>query len=595
MEIQLHSITKSYKEPVIKDLSYTFETGKLYVIKGVSGCGKTTLLNLIGGIDSASSGTVENNFDVKLSQHTGYIFQNSMLISGITVSDNLLLIKNDSKEIWRLSRMLGVEDLLSKDPSQISGGERQRIAIVRALMQSPRLLLADEPTASLDDENSRHIAEILAKLKSAERILIVATHEHYFDDYADEIVHLNYGVIEKVEQKTPVLLSSEEREVRSAPRGKKRLSAFRFALKRNPRLLRSGGIFLMALVFLALMVLLAVKENFSDMYVQSIRTQYCWDLVSLDSRIFDWLSCKDRLDVYDKYTAKEGDYVAFHLLDEKDSVLALEGMLKEGRFPKNEHEILVNGPFVTGYFGENFSAASAIGQKVVFKGVEFTVSGVVRDGDDEKFKTMLSEDIYYPSMKDFNDSKLLFISYDVLKTIGDKDEGTVFILCVCDGLYEDEEVQEELLVNSGSTGGSLGTYYKLYGLRNRLNYFTYVFLAVFFAVYIMFCIFMTTIVQTELFYRKKELGYLQIFGVNKRKILRFLLCEYFLKIFFSFVLSVVCYILIVLIYTKTFSALVIPNFRVLVPIFLLIFAIYLATVYFCSLYFLRKKVISLIV
>ena len=155
MEIRLENLNKSFDgRPVLKDITYTFESGKLYVIKGVSGCGKTTLLNILGKVDTEYEGICETG-----GVRTAMIFQKSLLLGGLTVRENLLLIRNDPQSIKRLAGQLGIVSLLKKYPSEISGGERQRASVARALLNAPQLLLADEPTASLDAENSDKIAE----------------------------------------------------------------------------------------------------------------------------------------------------------------------------------------------------------------------------------------------------------------------------------------------------------------------------------------------------------------------------------------------------------------------------------------------------
>ena len=195
MEIRLENVSKSYDRPVLKDLNIRFESGKLYVIKGVSGCGKTTLLNIIGGVEKEYEGRMVCE-PQKL--RSAYIFQRSLLLSALTVRENLELIRENADAVKEQAEALGIGSLLDKLPGTISGGERQRAAIERALLREPQLLLADEPTASLDDENSRKIAERIAALKREDRIVIAATHEDYFDEYADEILQLHYGVITQV-------------------------------------------------------------------------------------------------------------------------------------------------------------------------------------------------------------------------------------------------------------------------------------------------------------------------------------------------------------------------------------------------------------
>ena len=191
MEIQLKNLSKTYEKTVLDGLNYTFESGKLYVIKGVSGCGKTTLFNVIGGIDPEYEGEVI----MPKKCRTAYIFQQSLLLSSLTVRENLLLIHPNQKKVESLSKALGIHDLLDRLPESLSGGERQRAAIVRALLTGPNILLADEPTASLDGKNAEAVTRMIAGLRTEERVILVATHDAYFDPYADEIIELDYGTL----------------------------------------------------------------------------------------------------------------------------------------------------------------------------------------------------------------------------------------------------------------------------------------------------------------------------------------------------------------------------------------------------------------
>ena len=252
----MNNLCKSFEgRPVLKDVSFTFESGKLYVIKGVSGCGKTTLLNILGGVDTEYDGTCENG-----GLRTAMIFQKSLLLDGLTVRENLLLIRNDPQGIKRLAEQLGIAALLKKYPSEISGGERQRASVARALLNTPELLLADEPTASRDAENSDKMAEILAGLKREDRIIVIATHENCFDRYADGILPLDYG-----ELKPEEIISLQPK---AAPAGETELPLKRtrplppvyFARRRHPELLSLRTLLPLAFAFL-LLILTGIFQN----------------------------------------------------------------------------------------------------------------------------------------------------------------------------------------------------------------------------------------------------------------------------------------------------------------------------------------------
>ena len=160
--ITLEHITKAYDEPVLKNLSFTFSPGKIYVIKGVSGCGKSTLLNIMGGLDTHYTGLyqwdsepVPSDNPEKLDafrRQIGYVFQQSLLLSHLTVQQNLEWIRNEPALITYYAEKLGVQALLSSYPEQLSGGERQWIAkifLLRTVLPLPAEATARRRTHSL--------------------------------------------------------------------------------------------------------------------------------------------------------------------------------------------------------------------------------------------------------------------------------------------------------------------------------------------------------------------------------------------------------------------------------------------------------------
>lgn len=595
MKIQLKNITRRYQTPVIKNLSYTFESGKLYVIKGVSGCGKTTLLNLIGGIDRAFDGEIVTDFGSgQQPESAAYIFQNSLLLSKITVLDNLLLIKHAPEEIQTLSEQFHIRDLLQKYPQQLSGGERQRVAIVRALLQSPRLLLADEPTASLDDKNSANIAEVIAGLRGEGRIIIVATHEHYFDRYADEIICLCYGVVENTEVLTPSVMIPEEAEDSvSAGKGARiRFSSFKYALKRNPKRLRFGSLCPLVLVFLIVMLVSTLQKNLSSEYARIMQNVYPMDLIVFAPSELEVFPYKEDLKLYDNFIAAEGDINAYYLLDEKDSVLAIRGMIEAGSFPENGYEILVSQEFISAYFGDSIDYSDCVGKTVRFKEIDFVISGVLGNIRDRTFVHNFDADFYYQRNSRKIAENLIFIPYETIRTIGEKQE-TLAIVGVYDNLYADSEVFHFL--QETMTNGTPNQFYAdIRDTQQTLDRVTLLFVAVLFISYTTSCLFMISIVQTELFYRRKEMGYLQIFGLPKKRIRRMVFSEYWMKILAAFVIAAVCYAVFVLLYGAFSGAILFFDILFTLMIVVLLFLVYLATAYFSIRRFLRKSIIDLI-
>ena len=199
------------KMTVVNDFSHVFESGKLYVIKGSSGCGKSTLLSMISLLQNTDQGEIlisgrrvdkldEHEKQKVLLNEIGIVFQDSNLLPGLSVYDNIILAatceKNDTPENIRnraqhLIKLLQIEKVQNSFPMQISGGERQRAGIARAIMNNPNLLVCDEPISSLDEENSEIIFHFLSEYCHQEnKIVIVSCHSSMFDSEADEILKM---------------------------------------------------------------------------------------------------------------------------------------------------------------------------------------------------------------------------------------------------------------------------------------------------------------------------------------------------------------------------------------------------------------------
>jgi len=200
------------KVEALKDVNLKVQKGEFTVLSGSSGSGKTTLLNIIGGIDKPTSGTIVvfgNNLDGKdedflagfRCERIGFVFQSYNLVSTLTVAENIAfpmewLRKTEnhiSKQIESLLEVVGLQHRADHFPSQLSGGEQQRVAFARALANDPPLLLVDEPTGNLDAKTSQKIVKILQKLKADGKTIIVATHDEKIFGLADQKLHLEDG------------------------------------------------------------------------------------------------------------------------------------------------------------------------------------------------------------------------------------------------------------------------------------------------------------------------------------------------------------------------------------------------------------------
>ena len=206
--IELKNVSKNYtsskKIEVLKNINYSFKSGKIYSLVGPSGSGKSTLLNLISLIDKPSSGYIkldnekinDNDIDQRdtiRSKKIGIIYQDKNLLADFTTLENvymsrLSLSDNKKKAVVDakiLLKKVGLDKRLNHFPSELSGGESQRVAISRALINSPDIILADEPTGNLDNKNARDIFKLLFSFRNKNRIIIFATHNRYFADMSD--------------------------------------------------------------------------------------------------------------------------------------------------------------------------------------------------------------------------------------------------------------------------------------------------------------------------------------------------------------------------------------------------------------------------
>lgn len=203
--IEVKNINKTFgNKDIFKDYSLTINDGDFILITGHSGCGKTTLLNMIGSIEKPTSGDIlvdgQSIYDKKyqlkyLREKVGFLFQNFALSDGDTVISNFKLVKKNSRTDMSYQKALSFvnlnDDVLKQKVYTLSGGEQQRVAIARLLIKKCDIILADEPTASLDRKNACDIFDLLTELNKKGKTIIVASHDMSFKDYAKTMIELN--------------------------------------------------------------------------------------------------------------------------------------------------------------------------------------------------------------------------------------------------------------------------------------------------------------------------------------------------------------------------------------------------------------------
>ena len=219
--IQISNLNKSFvnrkKITVLKKISYKFKKGNIYSLMGPSGSGKSTLLNLLSLIDRPTSGSIlvdnkkidfENSKknDLLRAKKIGIIYQQDNLLPDFTSLENIYLAglasgKSKDEAITKAKKLLKKVKLLNRSnhyPSQLSGGEKQRISIARAVINDPQIILADEPTGSLDQETAKEVFELLKNQINSNRLIIFATHNRFFANKADCLLEIVNGNIKTI-------------------------------------------------------------------------------------------------------------------------------------------------------------------------------------------------------------------------------------------------------------------------------------------------------------------------------------------------------------------------------------------------------------
>ena len=213
MIVDIKKLTKTFSDGrnklhVLKDINLQIDKGNIITIKGPSGSGKSTLLSIIGTLDNADSGELlingisikENtNIDKLRNKSIGFVFQFHNLISELTLEENVSLPKMIAKEQWdkdeliELFEYFDLKDRMNSFPNDLSGGEKQRVAVMRAVINNPSIIIADEPTGNLDKENALKMMSLFQKLNTEKKLtIIVATH----DENVFNIGHKKYQLVD---------------------------------------------------------------------------------------------------------------------------------------------------------------------------------------------------------------------------------------------------------------------------------------------------------------------------------------------------------------------------------------------------------------
>lgn len=605
--LELKSIFKAYNgKAVLHGISCQFIEGKIYVIKGVSGCGKTTLLNIIGGLDTdykgeyvcdGSSVSTYNNKELDTyRQSIGYMFQSSLLLAKLTVLENLMFIKNDEQAIMYYAQKLSIEPLLQKYPEQLSGGERQRIAIMRCLLNNPKLILADEPTASLDAANSKRISDLFAQISNNSNIIIIVTHENCFDKIADEIINLNYGQIESSQPKSRLNRTSVQ-TYEYSPETKKPIESIKYAFKRSKEKYKPSKLWVSALIVLILLSCVSVRLNFKREYMNYVYKKYPVNVFNIGADDYKKLKKSYNFVVYKNYTIQQNGMTCFPLLDEKDSGISYAHAIEYGHFPVKGSEVIVTKEFIKNILKTN-EYKSCIGKQIMIGGCPYSVAGILADlkpdkDDSTAKKTSISnmyDIVYYNVYYNSDAHNAVFIPYQTISKRGHEIYSDEFVVKL--ELRNSPELQKTLRTDLGGAFSQWDE--KIMNAQSAVNTIFIIILIAICIIAIVALLFMKNEIQLELFYRRREIGYLQVFNVKKSQIRFSLISERVLRTAFAILYGLLLFTICLVVVYVSFGINGIVHLYILIS-FVLILLVYSTVVAWLPCRkFLKKSIISLI-
>lgn len=596
--IELKNVTKKYNDIVLNNISFKFNVGNIYVIKGISGSGKTTLLNLIANLDTDYQGDIYvNNKNIKeyskkerslYFNNIGFMMQKSTLYHNLSIMDNLLLINKDKDLIKKYSKLFDVNDILYKYPSEISGGERQRVSFIRLLLNDNKIIILDEATSNLDKNNSLKFVSYLQKIDKTDKIIIISTHKDIFDNIADCVLNIRLGDIASIKGNN---INNNKKIVLNQNNIHRDFSVL---LKRRNK----QNLFYkicMILMFLVLLLSFAIKLNFKREYIKKEMKIHPYLVVGLQ---------KNYLDSYSNYIEKtydfyyyDDEYKVYPLFDVDDS--NLKNYIKIGTYPKKMDEVLINNAFYEKYFS-NFDKESVINKKVIIKNKNYIIKGILTDNS-ELFPDMYNTNCYYETIYGLTDSTVeneaIFMYTNELKNIGSINHtvnDNVMVKLKKDYLftYYDENLEKYpafLLSNE------IGQYsIDVYKMSTNIDSMTKSSIICVITLVIISSLFLINQISLELYYRKKEIGYLLLWHYSKDDVSYLITLLYIFEFIVNLIISSLLYLLISFIILKIFDF----NLFISIKYILVLIIGYLILLYFVISIplnkYLKKDILSLI-
>ena len=596
--IELKELSRTFgqKQVVLHNVNYKFEEGKIYVIKGVSGCGKSTLLNIIAGLDCEYSGecfyntqniaTMDSKKYKTYRKNVGYMFQSSLLIAHLTVVENLLFLCNDLEHIQEYANLFGVKHLLNKYPNELSGGERQRISAIRTILSNPGVIIADEPTAYLDYNNSLLLAKEMVKLKRQDNIILISTHEDCFDEVADVLIQMDYGTILDVQEKEQPIVESLQKNEPIHEKRQNKWDAIRkdlnYIKKKNHSKYKSTSVIALTFFLFIIFMMIGVYDNLSDIALQYYAKHYPMTSLELERSSYEKLKNEITFQVYESYYYLDNDVRLNVLPDYENSVFKTDGYILYGSFPTKESEVLVSQEYLK-YKYSTDKYESYLGQTIELAHKKWIIKGVISD-------QLFEEDMFGGNtLYDRDGKNNVFIPYNAMKQIGEITD-TYCVYVSADDLLTDSHVYT-LLENQYEERGS-GK--RMGELKATLSMVWNLFLGIVIAILVVAILFIANNISLHLFYRKREFGYLQIFNLSKEHISRMIHLEYSSSMLRAIIYSIILFLISNVILIIGFNINIIPNllYLLIVIVIALVYTWFVVSVPTRN--FLKKDILSLI-
>lgn len=572
--IKLVNLEKSFDFKVLDKINLEFKPGNIYVLKGKSGSGKTTLLNLISGLDSDYTGSIYIN-DKKLKNlkkdeitnyrnNIGYMRQECLLYRNLTVLDNLLLIENNKDKIIDLCKKFNIDEIINKYPYEISGGERERVSLIRALLNDNKILLLDEPSANLDKDNSENFVKYLKKIDISDKIIIISTHENIYDDIASVIINIEYGKINLVKDKP----NKNKELIIKNNMGKKNLFKGLKIIKKQSIIFR---IFTIILLFASLLAI-SFNLNFKEEYIKVKLEDTPYNIIDVNSRYLE--DFEEYINkIYTNYVYKDDNLNVYPLYEYENS--NLKNFLEVGSFPQNNNEVLINFEYATNILNAS-DLNDLIGTTININNKDYIVVGITSKNKDESpqmYNTNYSyKEIY---MSGPNNKEAIFMFNDELKTFGVVDESDMIMIDIKPE-YIIDLYNGNLVEVYDTIGSSAFSQYEM-GIKSistDINSITQASLLIVVVVLILTMIFLVNQISMELFYQRKEIGYLQLFHYTKDDISLFMTLRYIKDFVISLIIAIVLYLVLSL------MLLLVYNFNLFINVLYLCIFIIILLFYF---------------